>query len=102
MFERPEYVSEARESSMLTAPVAGIHRLPAAKDTVREAEIPARAREAATDTPSSKASRSQEERAVSSTIRWWERCVSSYWRTMSLPRRAVDCQCTARRSSPGS
>ena len=41
-------------------------------------------------------------RDVSKTMTWWERWVSSYWRTMSLPRRAVDCQCTARRSSPGS
>ena len=55
---------------MAPAFVAGTHVLPAAKDTVRDAEIPARASDAATDTPSSKESRSHDERDVSSTMRW--------------------------------
>ena len=55
---------------MAPAFVAGTHVLPAANDTVRDAEIPARASDAATDTPSSKESRSHDERDVSSTIRW--------------------------------
>ena len=70
--------------------------------TVRERVMSARAREAATDTAVSKSSRGQAPLRVSRTSRWWERRVSSNWRTTSLPRRAEEAQWTWRRSSPGS
>ena len=80
----------------------GSHPSVVVSDTGRDSRRFARPREPATETAVSKVSWSHASRDVSKTMTWWERCVSSYWRTMSLPRRAVDCQCTARRSSPGS
>ena len=84
------------------ATVEGSHCSVVVTDTGRDSRRFARPKEPAIDTAVSKDSSSHASREVSKTITWWERCVSSYWRTMSLPRRAVDCQCTARRSSPGS
>jgi hypothetical protein len=58
--------------------------------------------EAAAETPiSNSSSLAHASVSRSRTISRWERRVSSNWRTMSLPMRAVERQWMARRSSPG-
>ena len=76
-------VSSASASSIRIAEVVDTQPLDVANETARPRVRPASASEAAAEMPSSKASGCQSAAAVSSRITWWDRRVSSNWRTIS-------------------
>ena len=83
--DRVEVSISESASSIATGLLVGIHSSAVCIDTVRASPDPAIARDAATDTAVSKERRSHESILVSSTTMWWERWVSSNWRTIRRP-----------------